>query len=57
MAFRKAKRIIKRTKKFVKKVNRHPVTKGVASIAKIAQAVKLFNVEKTCRYIIFRSKF
>ena len=46
MAFRKAKRIIKRTKKFVKKVNRHPVTKGVASIAKIAQAVKLFNVEK-----------
>ena len=57
MAFRKAKRIIKRTKKFVKKVNRHPVTKGVASIAKIAQAVKLFNVEKKRRYIIFRFKF
>ena len=46
MAFRKAKRIIKRTKKFVKKVNRHPVTKGIASIAKIAQMVKLLNVEK-----------
>jgi len=46
MAFRKAKRVIRKVRKVVRKVNRSKITKGVASIAKIAQAVKLFNVEK-----------
>jgi hypothetical protein len=47
MAFiRKAKKTVRKVRKIVKKVNRHPVTKGIASIAKIAQMVKMFNVEK-----------
>jgi len=44
--YKKAKKIVRKTKKFVKKVNRHPATKAVASVAKIAQMVKLLNVEK-----------
>jgi len=50
MAFRKGmkrvKRGVRKVTKFAKKVNRHPVTKGIANIAKIAQMVKLLNVEK-----------
>jgi len=50
MAFKKVmkrgKRMVRKATKFVKKVNRHPITKGIASVAKIAQMVKLLNVEK-----------
>ena len=39
-------KVIKRVRKYAKKVNRNPVVKGVASVAKIAQMVRLLNVEK-----------
>jgi len=47
MAFiRKAKKTFRKVNKVARKVNRHPVTKGIASIAKIANMVRLMNVEK-----------
>ena len=40
------KKKVKKVGKFIKRVNKHPTTKKIANIGKIAQMVKLLNVEK-----------